>query len=497
MSQRPGLETSGLCGSIRGRRLGAPGAIVCGAAFAAALVLAGPAHAQSITIGGKQYAVERLGGVENPGGSNDVGDFTQPVYITQPAGDLNNLFVVERVDAGGTGRIVRYDQSTQTQSTFLDISGGVEQDGGLQTMAFHPDFQSNGRFYLTTVFGGGTNVVDEYVANPANLNEAPVFSQRLLEYQDLSNGVQHTINWIGFRPNGASHQLYVTTGDGGTQADNPSFNPALIESTDTPYGKLLRLNVDGDYSSGPTGSGLDSDSRVEIVAHGLRNPYRASFDPTGGLFMGNVGFNTAEEIEYLSADMIDAFNADPDKTPYNYGWPQREGTAETNPAQGSGEVSDIDPIFDYAHAGLAGDLSHPTPVDDEGNPLVGNSVTGGYWFDGRYFFGEFVPDKLYSGVFDLDTAAEDFDGTNLTDIEAHLLDLEGALSDGLQSVVSFGTDNQGNLYIIDFGQGNLFNPDAGTGEIFRILAPVPVPEPGTASLAMLASAGLLMRRRRA
>ena len=454
------------------------------------LGLASTATAQSITIGGKQYAVDRVGGVEIGGASNDPGDFTQPTYLTQPAGDNNNLFIVERVDAAGTGRIVRFDQATNTQSTFLDIGGGVVQDGGLQTMAFHPDFQSNGRFYTTTVFGQGTNVVDEWIANPSDLNAAPTYSQRMLEYEDLVGGVQHTINWIGFRPGDASNRLYVTTGDGGVQAGSPGFNPGLIESTNSPFGKVLRLDVDADYSASPTGSNLDSDSRIDVVAVGLRNPYRASFDPSGGMFMGNVGFNTAEEIEYLSSDRIDEF--DQTGVPANFGWPQREGTAETNPPQGPGDPGDIMPILDYAHDGFQNDLAHGRVFDADGNEVLGNSITGGYWFDGRYFFGEFVPRKLYSGVFDPTADPASFDGTQITGIEEHSVDIESALGEGIQSVVSFGMDNAGNLYIIDFGQGNLYNPDAGTGEIFRIRA---VPEPGILSLGIL-GAGLLMRRKR-
>lgn len=394
-----------------------------------------------------QFTVERV-----------VGDLNQPIYMTQAPGDNNNLYIVERADPGNAvGRILQYDQVTNTKSTFLDLEGSIASDGGALSLAFHPDFQSNGKFYVT-LNDNRVNRLDEYQL----VGGDPQFQQTLLEYDNLANNF-HTINWIGFRPSGNNNEIFVTTGDGGTQANQGSFDPALIESPNSPYGKLMRVNLSADYSAGPASDPIHPG--VDVMALGLRNPYRASFDRlTGDMYIADVGFQTAEEVNFVPSSHFSS-----PTTPLDFGWTDREGTVATvaNNAGGPGSSGDIDPIFDYAHIGDP--LPHPSEI-------FGGSITGGYFYrgpvpqlQGRYFFGDFVTQDIYSGSFDATTPVGDYDGTNLTNIQNHtnLFEAASQQSNPDTWVTSFAEDNAGNLYVVDFGEG--FFPSLGEGELYRIV----------------------------
>lgn len=460
---------------LRRRQSYVPAAL-CSAVVCLLLLIIAPADAQT-------YTLERL-----------PGNYNQPVYITQAPGDNNLLYIVERTDVNGVGRVLQLDQQTGTSSIFLDVSGTVNLDGGLLAMAFHPDFQSNGLFYTNHV-DGLVNRLSEYQV----VGGTPQFSRTLLEYS--SNNANHTIDWLGFRPGGGSNELFVTTGDGGWQANDSRFDAALIESTDSIYGKLLSVDLAATFNT-PVGSGLDADNRVNVVATGLRNPFRASFDSQGGLFLGDVGYNQVEEFNYVPADVFDS----PPAVPINFGWTDREGTIETlaSNAGGAKVAGDIDPIFDYLHPHVSGVPSEFHNGNDQttaaGDVVRGHSAIGGYEFEGRYFFADYQAGgyngigaitgdergAVYSGVFDTNTPTSSFDGTNLTDIQDHTNDFEIAVNDDIDFISSFGTDNAGNLYIIDFGDGNPYYPDPNSGEIFRI---VKTPEPASGLILAL---GVLM-----
>ncbi|BBO34657.1 hypothetical protein PLANPX_4269 [Lacipirellula parvula] len=393
------------------------------------------------------YTVERV-----------VGGLNQPVGMTQAPGDNSSLYIVERSDTGNQlGRIRKFDMQTQTFSTFLDVAGSINSDGGLLGLTFNPDYQTNGLFY-TTSNNNGTNALDEYKV----VSGTPVLQRRLLQYQNLNN-VFHTINQVHFRPNGNNNELFVTMGDGGTQADEAGFNPALIESPTSVYGKMLRFDLTASF---PTPATDATHAGVSVALTGLRNPFRSGFDrQTGDFYIGDVGFNTAEEVNYVPS----SFFANPANPPLNFGWTSREGTiATTQPGVGGpGSPGDLNPIFDYAH--YSNPLPHPTQ-------LVGSSITGGYVYrgpvpelQGRYFFSDFSNGNVYSGNFNTSTPTSSYDGTNLTGLTNHTTAFETAIGGGanIQFVTSFGEDNAGNLYIVKFG--NAFFPALGQGEIFRIV----------------------------
>ncbi|MEX0610925.1 MAG: PQQ-dependent sugar dehydrogenase [Pirellulales bacterium] len=389
-----------------------------------------------------------------------VNGLNQPMYVTQAPGDNTSLYIVERADAGNQlGRIRQFNLQTQALSTFLDVSGSIVSDGGLLSISFHPEHQTNGLFYIVSN-NNHINGLDEYRV----VGGTPQFQRRLLEYENLDN-VFHTMNQALFRPNGNNNELFVTTGDGGTQANDPDFDPELIESPTSPYGKLMKIDLSQPFTTPADAPGPGSG--VSVVALGIRNPYRSSFDrQTGDFYFGDVGFNTAESIDFIPASHF----ANPSPPVLDFGWTDREGTIATVATQagGPGSPGDIDPIFDYAHSGQP--LPHTSVIH-------GQSVTGGYVyrgpvpeFQGRYFLSDFVNGNVYSGTFDASTNPASFDGTNLTDVQNHTTDFESRIGGGanIQFVTSFGEDNAGNLYIVKFGDG--FFPPLGQGELFRISA---------------------------
>ncbi len=389
-----------------------------------------------------------------------VAGLNQPMFVTQAPGDNSSLYIVERSDAGNQlGRIRTYNLQTQTfaPTPFLDVTGQITADGGLLGMAFHPEYQTNGKFYVTSNIDG-TNALDEYQV----VGGAAQVQRRLLQYQNLNN-VFHTINQPFFRPSGSSSELFLTTGDGGTQADEGAFNPTLIESPNSIYGKLLKFDLNASFpapAADPTHAGVD------VVALGLRNPYRSSFDrQTGDFYTGDVGFNRAEELDFIPA----AHFTNPSAPILDFGWTDREGTAVAgSPHGGPKAPGDIDPIFDYAHSGQTQHLPHPSP-------FTGASITGGYVyrgpvpeFQGRYFFADFLNQNVYSGTFNTATSPSAYNGTNLTNIQNHTANFETLIGGGadIRNLTSFGEDNSGNLYIVKFGNG--FFPPLGQGEVFRI-----------------------------
>lgn len=393
------------------------------------------------------YTVERV-----------VGGLNQPVGMTQAPGENGSIYIVERNDGGNQlGRVRKYDLTTQTFTTFLDVTGSITSDGGLLGMTFHPDYQTNGLLYTTTNVNG-TNALDEYKV----IGGAPTLQRRLLQYQNLNN-VFHTINEVHFRPNGNNNELFVTMGDGGTQADDPGFNPALIESTSSVYGKMLRFDLTASF---PTPATDATHAGVSVAAMGLRNPFRSGFDrQTGDFYIGDVGFNTAEEVDFIPSSFF-ANSANP---PLDFGWTSREGTV-ANPEPGiggPGSPGDLNPIFDYAHGGNP--LPHPSL-------LTGGSITGGYVYrgpvaelQGRYFFSDFINGNVYSGNFNTGTPTANYNGANLNDLQNHTAAFESAIGGGanIQYLTSFAEDNSGNLYMVKFG--NSFFPSLGQGEIFRIV----------------------------
>jgi len=380
---------------------------------------------------------------------------TLPLYVTAPPGDGERIFIVEQ-RVSGNGRIRIYKKSTQTllPIAFLTINGvstGAEQ--GLLGLAFHPQYEQNGYFYVnyTQGAGGGSTFVRRYQVSAGNPDIADPASTAILSYAQPATN--HNGGWLGFGPDG---YLYISSGDGGgandTGAGHTSGTGNAQDITANLLGKLLRLDVNGDdfstdgarnYSipaENPMVAGQFEVGDDEIWDFGLRNPWRCSFDRlTGDLYIADVGQNAVEEVNFEPAGYAGA---------RNYGWRCFEGTTCTGlggcdcNTSNTPENPRIMPIHTYTHAG-------------------GNcSITGGYVYRGAeipslrgtYFFADYCSNKIWSFRYEGGMVLEFTDRTAELDPDAG-----GPIS--ITSITSFGEDADGELYIVDQG-----------GEIFRIKA---------------------------
>jgi glucose/arabinose dehydrogenase len=232
--------------------------------------------------------------------------FSDPVFVTHSNDGTNRIFVIEQA---GRIKVFPNSQSVSSAKEFLNITDRVNSGGemGLLGLAFHPDYQTNGYFYVNYTYDSGNDLYTkiaryQVTSNPDSADKNSEF-QVLTFYQPFGN---HNGGWIGFGPNDG--YLYIGTGDGGSGGD-PQNNG---QSINTPLGKILCIDVDGGapYSIPPTNPFFDSTGTVkrEIYAWGLRNPWRCSFDPvTGQLWAGDVGQNAWEEIDIIENGK-------------NYGW---------------------------------------------------------------------------------------------------------------------------------------------------------------------------------
>jgi len=361
---------------------------------------------------------------------------SRPVFLASPPNDPTRLFVVEQ----HTGQIRIVDRATGQVGpvAFLSITGlatGGEQ--GMLGLAFHPEFASNGLFFVNvTVAGSGATEVRRYQVSADDPDLAdPASEDLILGYdQPFAN---HNAGWMAFGPDGF---LYIATGDGGSGGDPGNRAQDLGQL----LGKILRIDVDrDDFPADPThdyGIPLDNPfastaGAHEIWAYGLRNPWRCSFDwLTGDFYIGDVGQGVWEEIDFQPAASGGG---------ENYGWNLREASHCFPPVAGDpvcGDLSLVDPIYEYRHASA---------------PDGGFSVTGGYVYrgpiaaiDGHYFFADFVTRQVWSFV---------FDGATRSPVDNWTAQLSPPVGT-VERISSFGEDADGNLYIVDLG-----------GEIFKLV----------------------------
>ncbi|MEX2215644.1 MAG: PQQ-dependent sugar dehydrogenase, partial [Phycisphaeraceae bacterium] len=364
---------------------------------------------------------------------------SNPLFVTAPPADSNRLFIVEQ-GSSGTAQIRILNRATgQVNATpFLTLSGiGTGGERGLLGLVFHPDYASNGFFFVNFTDAAGTTTIRRYQvsANPDVAN-AGAFKTILTIPQPFSN---HNGGWMDFGPDG---YLYISSGDGGSGNDPNNAGQQL----NTLLGKMLRIDVDvpdpqayAIPSTNPFANDGDPNTLGEIWAFGLRNPWRSSFDAlTGDLYIADVGQSAREEINVQLASSTGG---------ENYGWRLREGTIATPSVGGAKPVGAIDPIYDYLHGT---------------GPTQGNSVTGGYVYrgpiaelNGNYFFADFVRSRVWSLRFD-GSAPTSHNGTNYSnfiDWTSLLVPNVGSIS----SIASFGQTSNGDLFIVDYG-----------GEIFQL-----------------------------
>jgi len=314
-----------------------------------------------------------------------VTGLSSPLYVASIPSQPSKLYVVEQ-----TGMIKVLVDGKLRATPFLDVRSKITSGGerGLLSVAFHPNYKTNHKFYVDYTDTHGDTRVIEYKSD-GNVALRPL-RQLLFVKQPYAN---HNGGQLQFGPDG---WLYVGMGDGGSAGDPQNRAQNLNER----LGKLLRIKVN---SKKPI---------VQIAGYGLRNPWRFSFDKaTGDLYIGDVGQNAWEEVDYT-----------PKSSPglENYGWHVYEGTHVYTAGQKPNAVGHlVMPVAEYAHS------------------VGGCSITGGYVYrgsqiaslQGRYIYGDFCSGKIWSFV---------VQGGKAADLHEEAINVK--------SLSSFGLDAHGELY---------------------------------------------------
>ncbi len=369
--------------------------------------------------------------------------FDFPICVAAPPGDTTRLFVVER---GGTIRVIQLATKTVLPTPFIDVNDSPNTDvndvgeGGLLSIAFHPNYSQNGYFfvyYTADLQMGHVGVFESRVSRftvSADPNVAdPASEVVFLELTQPFNN--HNGGMTAFRRDDPNHYLYVSLGDGGYSCSQPN----LGQDTTVKFASILRIDVDAGPSGDiehpyapPTNPFFDGPGGNEdlIWVHGLRNPYRFSFDrKTGDMYIGDVGAATREEISFQSGNSPGG---------ENYGWSAFEGTV-TGPCIGvAAQPGMVAPIYDYGR--------------DDGRSVTGGYVYRGFDYDslaGRYFFTDFWSPGFWSFK---------RNGGGITDFQDH-----SAIKPST-SITGFGEDARGELYFVTAFAGvvwRLTDPESG------------------------------------
>jgi glucose/arabinose dehydrogenase len=372
--------------------------------------------------GCSQASIPALSTQRIAGGST----FNEPVYLTQAPGNNETLFVVEK-----RGVIQRVEDGSIADEPFLDISSRIDDsfgEEGLLGLAFHPDYQENGRFFVYyTAKGSPTrDVVAEYhrsEQNPDIASDEEV--RRFIQPDSLEEN--HNGGMLTFGPDG---YLYAGLGDGGGAGDqHGEIGNGLNKGT--LLGSIVRFDVDNNSNDFVPEDNpfVDKEGNKYIWAYGLRNPWRFSFDrKTGDLWVADVGQNKIEEINIQTAETSGG---------QNYGWRAYEGSQVYDEDLTDRVEHHHAPIIDIPHA------SDSVPVRDA------CSVTGGY-----VYRGDAVPKLkglyLYGDYCSQDVAAVQYcDG----EVVQHTR-LPGLKGQG-QGLASFAEDHDGELYLIYIGSGEI------------------------------------------
>ena len=347
-----------------------------------------------------------------------------PLYACAAPGDASRVFIVQQ---GGQIRVLK--NGTLLATPFLSVSTKIviSSEQGLLGLAFHPNYATNGLFYVSyTRSGDGASIVERYQvsANPDVANTGSGFVMIGPVAQPESN---HNGGCIQFGPDG---MLYYGLGDGGGGNDqhgaigNGQLGTTLL-------GKMLRYDVDAPAPYIPASNPFTADPNVrdEIWDLGLRNPWRFSFDRVrGDMFIGDVGQSSREEIDFAPAGSGGR----------NWGWRCMEGTNCTGLSGCTCNAPTLSlPVDSYTHS-------------------FGCSVTGGYIYrgcaipalHGTYFYADYCSARIWSFTYDAVT------GTKGPTIE-RTSELAPGPGQAINSITSFGEDGYGEILIVD-GGGELY-----------------------------------------
>jgi glucose/arabinose dehydrogenase len=342
-----------------------------------------------------------------------VAGLSSPVGIAHARDGSGRLFILEKA---GVIRVV--SNGTLAVAPFLDITDRVEAGGseqGLLGLAFHPDFQANGWFFVNYTGAGGTTIVSRFQADGQRLTADPDSEESVLtQPQPAAN---HNGGHLAFGPDG---YLYIGLGDGGAAGDQ--FGNG--QNGATWLGAMLRIDVNQLPYTTPADNPFVGDPAVvdEIWAFGLRNPWRYAFDRvTNDLYIGDVGQGQYEEVDLQPAGSPGG---------ENYGWPIMEGGHCYPPGTPGCDESGLTlPLVEYDHS-------------------QGCSITGGYVYrgpmnpavHGLYLFGDYCSGRIWGLVA--------VPGQEQRVVELRRVDMR---------LSSFGEDESGELYLVAIDKGELYH----------------------------------------
>lgn len=405
---------------------------------------------------------------------------TAPLVVTEPPDGTHRLFVADEV-----GKIwILNPDGTKMPQPFIDISSKMVtlsptyDERGLLGFAFHPDYKTNGKFYLfytapprpggpePGVSWDNLTRISEFKVS-SDPNKADMGSERVILEEDHPQ-LNHDGGTIAFGPDG---YLYISIGDGGGAGD---IDPGHVDDwykvnaggngqdiTHNLMGNVLRIDVNSTWGKMNYGIPADNpfvgtDARPEIYAYGFRNPYRFSFDMGDDhkLYLGDAGQSLYEEIDIV-------------KKGGNYGWNVKEGTHCFNtddffteraacPMEDTAGNPLIDPIIEQPN--YANPNGGITIVIVGGNVYRGKSIP---FLFGKYIFGSLSSDdeeaagKLYLGK----PSASGLWGYEELKLKSFPEDLG-------QYVKSFGQDLNGEIYVMTSAQ---LGPQGNTGKVYKLV----------------------------
>jgi len=361
--------------------------------------------------------------------------FTSPVGMASPKDGSKRIFIIEQ---GGKIKVIK--NGTLLPTPFLSISDRLDglniaySEKGLLGLAFHPNYKTNGRFfvYYSAPFSNKNfdhkSVLAEFKVSAANPDVAEHTGTTILEIPEPESN--HNGGCLQFGKDG---YLYIGVGDGGGAGDRHGSN-GNGQNLNTWLGKILRIDVD---SKKPYAIPADnpfvknSEAKPEIYAYGLRNPWRFSFDRIAGtLYCGDVGQDSWEEIDIIEKGK-------------NYGWRLMEGAHCFNPASNCNTGGLTLPIDEYNHE-------------------TGISICGGYMYRGAMF------PSLHGNYFFSDWSGKMFYLKQQTDRSwqrGEVIADDNKSNDMGAKINSMGEDENGEVYIIT---QHLIGPKSPTGAVYRI-----------------------------